>query len=158
MRIESVLSNAVLEFSFHSAWKWYSALQYAFIDHPVYLCIHLTSKIHTLDQVNSIGNNSRSEIGPHLHVIRGAFNNVAASLAASLYSSSSIERISRKARLAKMASVAKVFFKISLSSAAYKQHSPIYPTYLCIESRNLTRKYVSILSNYNSLLSCRYYR
>ena len=38
----------------------------------------------------------------------GAFNNVAASLAASLDSSSSIERISRKARLAKMASVAKV--------------------------------------------------
>ena len=40
---------------------------------------------------------------------RGAFNNVAASLAASLDSSSSIERISRKARLAKMTSVAKVF-------------------------------------------------
>ena len=42
-------------------------------------------------------------------ISRGAFNNVAASLAASLDSSSSIERISRKARLAKMASVAKVF-------------------------------------------------
>ena len=39
----------------------------------------------------------------------GAFNNVAASLAASLDRSSSIERILRKARLAKMASVAKVF-------------------------------------------------
>ena len=41
--------------------------------------------------------------------IRGAFNNVAASLAASLDRSSSIERISRKAKLAKMASVTKVF-------------------------------------------------
>ena len=40
---------------------------------------------------------------------RGAFNNVAASLAASLDSSSSNERFSRKARLAEMAPVAKVF-------------------------------------------------
>ena len=42
-------------------------------------------------------------------IARGAFNNVAASLAASLDRSSSIERISMKARLAKMASVTKVF-------------------------------------------------
>ena len=41
--------------------------------------------------------------------VMGAFNNVAASLAASLDGSTSIERISRKARLAKMASNAKVF-------------------------------------------------
>ena len=42
---------------------------------------------------------------------RGAFNNVAASLAASIHvdRSSSIEQNSQKARLAKMASVAKVF-------------------------------------------------
>ena len=45
----------------------------------------------------------------HVDRVWGAFNNEAASLAASLDSSSSIERISRKARLAKMASVAKVF-------------------------------------------------
>ena len=46
---------------------------------------------------------------PLIYRSRGAFNNLAASLAASLDSSSSIERISRKARLAKMESVAKVF-------------------------------------------------
>ena len=40
---------------------------------------------------------------------RGAFNNVAASLAASLDRYSSIERISRKARVAKIAPVAKAF-------------------------------------------------
>ena len=40
---------------------------------------------------------------------KGVCNNVAASLAASLDSSSSTERFSRKARLAKMAPVAKVF-------------------------------------------------
>ena len=55
------------------------------------------------------------------------FNNVAASLATSWDRSSSIGRNSRKARLAKVASVAKVFY--SLSPAICKQPSPIYPSY-----------------------------